>query len=67
MTAFSKDRKMALLRLSGLLQSFHDTASDRSLTDEVRTAAATNLAIAMNNQFDLIIMGLRQAGGAARP
>ena len=63
----TKDKKMALLRLSVVMQSLHDTASDRSLSNETRTDAATQLAVTMNNQFALIISGLRQAGGAARP
>ena len=67
MTAIALERKMAILRLSAVLQNLHDTASDVGLPEDERLIAAQQLAITLNTHFDLIITGLRQAGGARRP
>ena len=67
MTALAMDKKMAVLRLSKVLSDLHDTASDKGLPEDDRIAAARQLAVTMNTHFDLIVMGLRQAGGARRP
>jgi len=67
MTAIAIERKMAILRLSAVLQQLHDTATDIGLPDEDRTNAARQMAMTMNTHLDLIIVGLRQAGGARRP
>lgn len=67
MTSIAIEQKMAILRLSGVMQKLHDTACDTDLSDTNRTDAARQLAMTMNTHFDLIIVGLRQAGGARRP
>lgn len=67
MTTLAKDRKMALLCLSRDLQDLHDTAMDPSMDEPERIDAARRLAMAMNRHFDLIMTGLRMAGGARRP
>ena len=67
MTTLAKDRKMALLCLSRNLQDLHDLASDPSMDEPERIDAARKLAATMNNHFDLILTGLRMAGGARRP
>jgi hypothetical protein len=67
MTAIAIKQKMAVLRLSVVMQKLHDTATDIGLPDTERTDAARQLAMTMNTHFELIILGLRQAGGARRP
>jgi predicted hydrolase (HD superfamily) len=61
------EQKMAVLRLSVVLQRLHDTATDIGESDDNRFDAAQQLAMTLNTHFDLIITGLRQAGGARRP
>ena len=67
MTALAMEQKMVTLRLATAMQKLHDTATDFGLPNDERTADATQLAITINNHFDMIITGLRQAGGARRP
>lgn len=67
MTAIAIEQKMAILRLSTVLQKLHDTATDIAETEETRLDAARQLGMTLNTHFDLIITGLRQAGGARRP
>lgn len=63
----SQQKKMAALRLAKVMQDLHDTAHDRSLPEDEGAQAATELATTVLRHFDLIVWGMRKAGGARNP
>lgn len=66
MSKLNKIEQQKMFRLALMLRSLHDQAKDPSQPLEVRQSASQDLANTVNSHFDLIVAGLRIAGGAER-